>query len=301
MSNTGALSFKAKGNPAFAQTQVSSPLEFLRELANELSRGTVELPCFPDIVIRVKNALADPRTTAEQTVRIVGAEPRLAARLLQTANSAAFNTTGKPITDLRTAITRLGHQMVQSATMSFAVQQMQNEAVLKPIAKQMTALWKESIAVASIAQVLSRRTKLSPDQAFLTGLLYGIGRLYIMVRAVGQSAALNSDASCIEMISGWHPSIGKSVLENWGFSEDMAEAVGNQQDYERKIRHEADLTDIIVCSVIFAEALATPEPRAVDMQGVNSFRTLALKPEDCAATLTHAECQLGALHAALGV
>ncbi len=102
-------------------------VQFLAQLAAEVSTGTVNLPCFPDIVIRIRNALADPSTTPEQTVTIVGAEPRLAGRLLQTANSAAFNQTGKPLTDLRAAITRLGHQFVQSAAMAFAVQQMKDE------------------------------------------------------------------------------------------------------------------------------------------------------------------------------
>src|ERR1700733_14762670 len=103
-------------------------LEFLSQLAAEVSSGTVNLPCFPEIVLRIRNALADPTTTPEKTVTIVGAEPRLAGRLLQTANSAAFNPTGRPLTDLRTAITRLGHQVVQSAAMAFAVQHMKDES-----------------------------------------------------------------------------------------------------------------------------------------------------------------------------
>src|SRR5690348_9055803 len=70
-------------------------LEFLRLLASELSGGTVDLPCFPDVVIRVRSALDNPNTQPEKIVTIIGAEPRLAARLIQTANSAAFNTTGK--------------------------------------------------------------------------------------------------------------------------------------------------------------------------------------------------------------
>jgi HDOD domain len=85
-------------------------LEFLRMLALEVSRGSVDLPCFPDVVVRIRNALAHPGTTLEQTVTIVGAEPRLAAQLIQTAASAAFNPGGRPLTDLRTAITRLGHR-----------------------------------------------------------------------------------------------------------------------------------------------------------------------------------------------
>ena len=41
--------------------------------------------------------------------------------LLKMANSAAFNRSGKSVTDLRTAINRMGYNMVRSAAMSPAV------------------------------------------------------------------------------------------------------------------------------------------------------------------------------------
>ncbi len=278
----------------------AAALQFLGRLAAEVSSGTVDLPCFPNIVIRIRNALADPATTAEQTVTIVGAEPRLAARLLQTANSAAFNHSGKPLTDLRTAITRLGHQLVQSAAMAFAVQQMKDESSLRSIVKPLNDLWIESISVASICHVVARRTKISPEEAFLTGLLHGIGRLYIMVRAVGKAGELGDQEAFMELVSGWQASIGKAVLENWGFAEEMSEAVGNQGEYDRRRKHEADLTDVLIASIVLGEALKMPVPRTVDMQGVNAFPSIGLSAPDCAAILTHAEYQLASLKDALG-
>ena len=152
-------------------------------MAAEVSEGSVDLPCFPDVVIRISTALADPKATTDHVVTIVGAEPRLAARLLQTANSAAFNPGGKPLTDLRSAITRLGHQMVQGTAMSYAVQQMKSEPSLRSIAQSLNELWNQSITAASISRIVAGRTKVSADEAFLTGLLHGIGDLYIMARA----------------------------------------------------------------------------------------------------------------------
>ena len=57
-------------------------------------------------------------------MRVVGSEPALAARLMQIANSAALNFTGKPITELRTAIARMGFNMVRSAAIAFAMSQL---------------------------------------------------------------------------------------------------------------------------------------------------------------------------------
>jgi HD-like signal output (HDOD) protein len=295
------------GTQSVAPTSTALPddtrgaaLQFLGRLAAEVSSGTVDLPCFPDIVIRIRNALADPKTTTAHAVIIVGAEPRLAARLLQTANSAAFNQSGKPLTDLRTAITRLGHQLVQSAAMAFAVQQMKNEQSLRSIAKPLHELWIESIAVAAICQVASKRTKISPDEAFLTGLLHGIGRLYIMVRAVGKTGELSDPDSFMEMISEWHASIGKAILENWGFAEEMCTAIGDQGERERKHKHEADLSDILIAAIVLGEALKKPAPRVIEVDDIGAFTTLGLSPEECATILAQTEKHLGALQNALG-
>ena len=276
----------------------AAALQLLTGLAAEVSEGKVILPSFPDVVIRVRKALADPEAKVTQVMKIVSTEPQLAARLIQVANSATYNPSGKPLTDLRAAITRLGHRPVQSAAMSFAVKQLRLAPALRAIAKPLNVLWEESITVASICQVLARCTKISPDEAFLTGLLHGMGRMYIMVRSVGKSDKLSSDFS--DMIDGWHPAIGKAVLENWGFSERMSEAISDQYDYDRAGKGDPDLTDILVVSVVLAVVLREPGPRTVTMDGISSFQRLGLSTQDCSTILQHAEHQLGTLHAALG-
>ena len=163
---SGAQSVPASDAAATLEERAIA-LAFLQKLATEVSKGTVDLPCFPDVVIRISHALADPNTTSDKVVTIVGAEPRLAARVLQTANSAAFNSSGKPLTDLRSAITRLGQQMVQSTAMSYAMQHMKNEASLRSIAQPLTELWNKSIAVASICKLVAARTKVSGGRGFL--------------------------------------------------------------------------------------------------------------------------------------
>ncbi|HEY2779153.1 MAG TPA: HDOD domain-containing protein [Steroidobacteraceae bacterium] len=277
-----------------------SALAFLVNLATEVSKGTVNLPCFPDVVMRIRKALAEPDVGLTEIVRIVGTEPRLAARLLQAANSAAFNPAGKHLTDLRAAITRLGHRPVQSAAMSFAVKQLRLAPALRSISKPLNVLWEQSISVAAICQVVARRTRISPEEAFLTGLLHGIGRLYIMVRSVGKSDKLYQDPTFVDMIASWHAAIGKAVLENWGFDEHMAEALGDQDDHDHSGKHDADLTDVLVVAVALARVLREPGPRSVDTDSIKSFGRLHLTPQNCAEILRHAEHQLGSLHAALG-
>src|ERR1700691_814412 len=277
---SGAESVPAS-NAATTLEERATALAFLQKLAAEVSEGSIDLPCFPDVVIRISTALADPNTTTDHVVTIVGAEPRLAARILQTANSAAFNTTGKPLTDLRSAITRLGHQMVHGTAMSYAMQQMKNEASLRAIAQPLTDLWNRSIAVASISRIVAERTKLSTDEAFLTGLLHGIGNLYIMARAATQTAEFGGENFWFDLLAGWQASIGKAVLESWGFPEELCEAVGEQEDYDRRWKHAAKLSDVLIVSLILGDMLKMPEPRALPSEGVNAFLTVKVAAADC--------------------
>ena len=58
------------------------------------------------------------------------------------------------------------------------------------------------------------------------------GKLYIMARAVSAADGLGSEQSWMELISGWQASIGKAVLQSWGFAEEMCDAVGDQDDVD---------------------------------------------------------------------
>jgi HD-like signal output (HDOD) protein len=285
--------------PNVTPEERATALAFLQNLATEVSEGTIDLPCFPDVVIRISRALADPSTTSDRVVTIVGAEPRLAARVLQTANSAAFISSGKPLTDLRSAITRLGHQMVQSTAMSYAIQNMKNEVLLRSIAQPLVQLWNRSIAVASICKLVAARTKVPSDEAFLTGLVHGIGNLYIMARAASAANGLGGRESWMELIGGWHASIGQAVLQSWGFAEEMCEAVGDQGDFDRRWRHEAKLADILIASLVIADAQKSAEPGIVATAGVNAFLSLRLTPADCIAILAEADERIREVHEAL--
>ena len=97
MSNASSAPTYQSGQRSVAPSGTAAPadiragaLQFLAHLAAEVSSGTVDLPCFPNVVLRIRTALADPKNTPEKTVNIVGAEQRLAARLMQTANSLSI-------------------------------------------------------------------------------------------------------------------------------------------------------------------------------------------------------------------
>jgi HD-like signal output (HDOD) protein len=273
---------------------------FLQKLGDDLVSGPLNLPCFPDVVPRVRRALADPASTSDDIVRIAGTEPRLAARILQTANSVVFNPSGAAFSDLRHAVTRLGHHLVQSVTMAFALQQLRAEPTLRPVARQLNALWEKSVAVASICQVIAGRLRVPTDKVFLTGLLHGIGYFYIMVRAGERSSGIDLDSGFADFVAERHPALGRAVMEKWAFEVVMCEAVGRQRDYQRPPKRAPDITDVLIASVILADALLERQGDLTRCAGVSAFPALGLRDEDLHAILRHTEHTLESLRDTLG-
>ena len=82
----------------------------------------------------MQEAFKDPDYTPQKIARVVATERSLADRLLQMANSTAFNATGRVIIDLGVAINRLGAQKVYSVALGHAVAHMRQEESLRPSA-----------------------------------------------------------------------------------------------------------------------------------------------------------------------
>jgi HD-like signal output (HDOD) protein len=209
--------------------------EFVRSLAGELSKGHVDLPSFPEVA------------------RVVGSEPALAARLLRISNSASLNRSGRVVTDLRTAINRIGYNMVRSASISFAMSQIRKSGKLVGLEGRLTELWQQSTLVAAFAYVLARTcSRVNPDEAMLAGMMHAIGKLYVLTRAVDHPQLFLDNNALDDIVKDWHASIGKAILENWGFPEGTAAAVGEQEDLEREDTGPADLRDVVAVAILMA-------------------------------------------------
>jgi HD-like signal output (HDOD) protein len=274
--------------------------EFVRSLAGELSAGNVDLPSFPEIAVRVRRILADPKSSIDHVVRVVGSEPALAARLVRISNSASLNRSGKPVVDLRAAINRIGYNMVRSAAMSFALAQIRKSNKLVGIEHDLGMLWEQSTLVAAFAYVLARTcSRVNPDEAMLGGMMHGIGKLYVLTRAA-RHAELFADRNMLDgIIQDWHASIGKAILENWGFSEEMATAVGEQDDHSRSEPGDAELRDVLAVAILMASH-TDPAMLEVALQDLESAQRLGLTEAKLRQVSQECAAEVAALNNALG-
>jgi HD-like signal output (HDOD) protein len=274
---------------------------FIQSLAAELSVGKVDLPSFPEIAVRVRRVLSDPASSVSQVVRVVGSEPALSARLLRIANSASLNRSGKPVTDLRTAINRIGHNMVRSAAISFAMAQIRKSNKLVGLEDQLQQLWKESTAVAALSFVLARScTRVNPDEALLAGMMHSIGKLYVLTRAVSHPELFTTSGVLEQIIGEWHASIGKAILENWEFPEGMAQAVGEQDELAREEPAQADLSDVLAVAILMARNAASEPDVVWALEGLPSSARLGLNETRIVSVMRDSAMEVKALGEALG-
>ncbi len=288
-------------SPADGALSDPAAFGFVQSLAAELSRGKVELPSFPDIVPRIRKALADEDVTAAKVVRVVSSEPALAARLLQIANSAAINFSGKAVTDLRTAVARLGFNIVRSAAIAFAMSQLKKQPALAGLEKPLDELWLRSASVAATAHVVARRlTRVNPDIALLAGLLHGVGELYILARVSQHPGLFANQAVYHGIVRDWHANIAKALLENWEMAEEIIAAVSEFESYDRQLPGGPDLTDVLTVAYLVVLYRDHPESIELNMQGVAACRRMRLDLESYEKLIRESADEIAAMRQALG-
>ena len=271
-------------------------LEFLSSLADRLAAGTVDLPVFPQVVIKVQEAFKDPDYTPQKVARVIATERTLADRLLQMANSTAFNATGRVIIDLGVAINRLGAQKVYSVALGHAVAHIRHTESLRSIAPRLDELWSECVTVAHFSEAVAKRSSLPFPGAFAAGLLHGIGRFYILVQSASQGATPVPLSPAL--VDTWHPVIAKAVLKNWQMDEVVCEAVGAQAEVNIVRVGPPTLTEVLIASI----RLATRMQNSYDTSNLNAggaFARLDLTAEACRSLIAQASEETRALQRAL--
>lgn len=275
-----------------------SGIDFLTHMRDRLDAGIIELPAFPQVVIEVQQAYTDPNYTPQLVARLISAEPRLAGRLLDMANSVAFNATGRVIIDLGLALTRLGAQKVYGVVLAHAIQDLRRTEPLRTVGARMDELWSESATVAHFSQAVAKRVALPTPEAFVAGLLHLMGRLYILMqcaehRSSGQQVELSND-----LVDAWHPMIAKAVLKNWRMSEAVCEAVGAQADVDAVRTGAASLTDVLVIAIRLAKRMKNHYD-AASLSAGGVLARLNLSMEECQSLIDDAAAEVRALGRAL--
>jgi len=271
-------------------------------LAFELAGEKIDLPSFPDVAMRVRKALTNEEVGIEDAVKIVSAEPALAARLMQLSNSATLNPGGKRLTSLRAAMARIGLNMACSVTIAFAMSQLRRAETYKAVQVRLGKLWYEAAHLAAVSRVIARRfTSLNADTALLAGLLQCIGKLYLLTRAARYPALLEDDVTLDRIASEYQLRVAQAILRNWDMDPEIVQAIGSCGDLAREHTGAIDLTDVLIASAALIALGPDPQPEEIAFPGMPAARRLGLDAAACTLALTESSDEIDALRQALNV
>jgi HD-like signal output (HDOD) protein len=274
--------------------------QFVQALAAELSLGAVDIPGFPAIVQKIREVLADETSSAEKVARVVGADPVLAARLLNLANSVAILGTARPATDLRTAVSRVGLNAVRSTTYAHAVRILSHSEALRGLEKPLEVLAKQTAQIASLSHIVAAKySKVQPDVAMLAGLLHGCGRLYLLARA-GKHRGLFADANAFRNVErDWHLSVAVALLENWKVPDEIVHAIAESEDLTREPRGAPALTDVVMLAVAIGRNAGQPAVLEATLHDAKCLARFGVDAKAITEMLEASKLEIAQLEAAL--
>lgn len=160
---------------AALQRLVTETLALQRQLADPdlvaaINQLTV-LPCLPAISARLEDVLRDERSFTQDVVDLLEQDPAIVCRILHVANSPFFRGAGE-VTDLHSAVTRLGHDLIRGLVLSQELYARIDSA--HPMVGELRRRHDDALRCAYIASMLAA-SDADVRLQFTAGVLYGVG------------------------------------------------------------------------------------------------------------------------------
>ncbi|NVK36839.1 MAG: HDOD domain-containing protein [Gammaproteobacteria bacterium] len=247
------------------------------ELITQIKNDTLVLPSLPEVCLKVRDVAEDIESTIPQLADLIIQDAALSARIIKVANSPLVRTPSE-VTDLVTAINRLGINFTSNLAMGLAMEQL-FQATSDVVDRRMRSIWQQSTEVASICHVLAAHyTKLHPEEAMLAGLVHKIGALPVLTYAEDNNALLNDAFALDKLIDKLHPVIGSHILKAWRFPKEILNVPGQYLKFDRDI-DQVDYADLVTVAVLQSHA-DTEHPYAkLDWSTIKAFDRVGLSPD----------------------
>jgi HD-like signal output (HDOD) protein len=257
----------------------------LYQIFQDYMADRLTVPILPDIALRVRKALEDPNLSIVTLNRIITADPAIAAKLIQVANSAAYRR-AVPVENTRDAIARIGVQNTREVVTSIAVKALFHTK--SPLVKRwMVELWQHSAQIAAISFVLAKAAPgMNPERALLAGLIHDIGSLLVVTRAAQYPDSLTQPSHLVLAVSKLRGQFGAMILRKWEFPDDMVTVALEAEEWHRDPQSQADYCDLVLIAQLYSFIGTLHGGEAYPpMETLPAFSKLAIDQSDPKSTL----------------
>lgn len=191
-----------------------------------------KLPSLPHVLIKLLNACQKDTTCFDTLAEIINKDAALSAKVLSVANSPVYGKSHE-LTSLKQILLFLGLDTIKSIAITASVQQFFSR-YSKEKSRFLKGFWEHTLYTALVAKNLARLTSYNnPEEAYLAGLLHDIGKLIFENYSQHEySELVYTDNSSEELLKRenekyeiTHDDIGARLLEMWGISDVISDAV----------------------------------------------------------------------------
>ncbi len=244
---------------------------FFSQLKTAVESDQLILPTLPEVALKIREAVENENTSAQQIADTLTQDASLSARLIQVSNSPLYRSRN-PIEDLQMAVTRLGVRMVRDLVISLAMKQIY-QATSDVLDQHFRKSWNTAVEVAAICRMLATTIPgINPEQALLAGLIHNIGALPILVMAEDDDDLFNNSEALGEVIDELTSPVGVLILQTWNFGDTMTDVVKHAHNFNYDHDGGADLVDLVQIALL----QGGHEPQEVDWATVPAFAKLGM-------------------------
>lgn len=252
-----------------------------------------DLPATSQVLFEVLELCQHPKTSARQLAASIMLDPVLCSTLLSmSADQVDLNNSETGL--IEQVVERLGTAAVQSVTLDIARRLCQQPQSTEQQAFN-SRLWRRMILAAKLASAFAILTQYrNPGEAYVAGLLQGMGHLRVIAAAAAEPGLLrmDSDEQAIvaaerDLFSEDHCQWAYQLVKSWGMPGFLADALRYQNYSAEQV---ADAHPLVRLSCL-AGQLASPRFELVN-QGLDmAHQIYGINPTLCEEILSQARAE----------
>ncbi len=201
----------------------------LAHISQQVAREELNFSTGLGISLSIYRELEHPDCHLERAAQLIRGEPLIAARIVAIANSAIYHRGGPSITDLRSALSRIGLKTARTLTMAIATRQLAGQPHDPALRQAAAQLWEHTAHVAALAHVIARRvTKQDPETALFAGIVHEMAGFYLISRAGDFPGLLDGDPG--DWTESAEPEISRVLFKRLALPDAVTQAIATTWD-----------------------------------------------------------------------
>ncbi len=204
--------------------RVRKDAAWLKDVLNN-SGNILNFPTYFQSSVRLKNVLRDPNSSQQKIVAAIAIDPMMSARVVQMANTAKYHQ-GSEVSDLATAVSRVGITIVKRLAVEVALKQLPFSKEILEYHEFSRTIWLHSLEVASAANVIAHGfDAVNPYEAEFAGLVSNLGAFYMLYRAAMYEPIAMDREKVKSIVSRYYEEAGLKILKHLDMPIDIMDAV----------------------------------------------------------------------------